>query len=183
MDDTINLYQKNIKLASYFVAPWMEFFPQEYYDDLVGEARIALWKACCHYDPNSKNRFTTYAARVINNQITDFYRKNKNYIYIRSKSLQENSNQKNEKNPRTFSEEVGYEIDYDNIVLYNTIMEVLHEYPALQMNVEGMSQADIGRALDRTRAAINQRIKRDKEKIIDRFKLYNWEENSHDFIW
>ena len=49
------------------------------YEDIVQIANIGLWKACITFDPDKKIAFSTYASKVIYNEILQIFRKCKKY--------------------------------------------------------------------------------------------------------
>ena len=51
------------------------------YEDLVGEGRLALWKAVVSYKDNKDTAFSTYACNVIKNHLS---------VYLNKKSVRDN---------------------------------------------------------------------------------------------
>src|SRR5690606_5671555 len=68
------LFEKNIKLATYFAKKWFPSFPEWFREDVVAEAQFGLWKACVTFDSERGTKFSIYAGRVIMNQLNILYR-------------------------------------------------------------------------------------------------------------
>lgn len=177
MYNPVEQYQKNIKLTNYFVQKWRYSFPPGYYDELLAEARVSLWRACCYFKPDRGAKFVTYVNRVINIALSDFYRVNKIYFrnYYKNISLQQSLSSENAYTPREMSEEIGYNIDFEDKTLYQMIMEEIDNYPILRMIIlEGLTQADIARKLGRSRSLIGQKLSKERRNIIKKFHLKEW---------
>jgi RNA polymerase sigma factor (sigma-70 family) len=173
-DERVELYEKNTRFAIYLAASWLEKFPYELRDDLFGEARVGLWKACMTFNPSRGVKFTTYAGRVITTTILQFREKNKNIFHIHPESLQEDSGQSDDSlNARHVDEEIGYDDNFDGKVFFKIIVESMRtKYPTLYLYLlKGLTQTKIGQMQNKTRAAISQRIKKEKVKLIKEFQL------------
>ena len=71
--DKEKLFNDNLKLAHYVLNEKFQgkntYFPGNDYDDLTQVAYIGLWKACITFKPDKKINFSTYAIKVIYNEI------------------------------------------------------------------------------------------------------------------
>lgn len=70
------LYEENERLVYYTVS---RYFPELLgNDDVLQEARIALWKCCCVYDPK-KGKLSTLACKAIYRAVLCWLRAEKSY--------------------------------------------------------------------------------------------------------
>lgn len=76
------LIEDNLMFA-YSMANKFRGVPIEY-DDLLGIANVGLVKAAQKFDKGSGFSFTTYAGKVISNEILQFLRKQKKHLYVLS---------------------------------------------------------------------------------------------------
>lgn len=74
--EKLDLFEKNTRFAYWCV---QRYFPTLSGDeDVVQEALIGLWKACCNYDPG-RGAFPTIAYHCIKNQILMLIRRRKSW--------------------------------------------------------------------------------------------------------
>lgn len=66
-ENNLKLFQENLKLAPFLLCRYYPKFSKD--EDLLQEAYIGLWKSCLTYDDSKGAKFSTYASRVICNQI------------------------------------------------------------------------------------------------------------------
>lgn len=71
------LFEQNQGLAHQQVHQWQKSFPQYLWDDLESVALLGLWKSCLKFDPSRGFAFSTFAVRVIINELNMFYRAEK----------------------------------------------------------------------------------------------------------
>jgi RNA polymerase sporulation-specific sigma factor len=81
------MFTNNIRLAHFIAEKWRVSYPGVAFADVIQEAQLGLWKACRTYDPGKGAKFSTYAARCIDNQIRMFNRGMRRRL-VREMSLQ-----------------------------------------------------------------------------------------------
>lgn len=177
--DLIELYMSNIRLTIFFGNRWIESFPSEYYDDIFGQARIGLWKACLGYNEQRHVKFSTYASILINNEICRFYIKERNKFY-KTKSLQEPiwSDQENE---ITLADTIA-EINPRKYIINKDIINIINNSDILKMYINGLGQKDIAKKVHKSQSYISKilnKIKNEIKEIIDN----NSYGGIYDFIW
>lgn len=62
--DPVSLFLNNEKLIRFSIRDWLAQAPY-LEDDMIGEGRIALWRACLNFKPDKGYKFSTYAVSVI----------------------------------------------------------------------------------------------------------------------
>ena len=71
-EDKEKLFNENTKLVHYVINKSFQglktYISGYDYEDIVQVGNIGLWKACLSYNPD-KSKFTTYAIRIIYNEI------------------------------------------------------------------------------------------------------------------
>lgn len=70
----IDMFDSNVELV-YFVFNRYYSKYRQFKDDLIQEGLMGLWKACQSFDESKGFMFSTYAVRVIYNQMAMFMRK------------------------------------------------------------------------------------------------------------
>lgn len=69
------LIEKNMRLVAHIVKKYS--YPEDQFEDLIQTGTIGLIKAVNSFDCEKGNRFATYAAKCIENEILMFFRNNK----------------------------------------------------------------------------------------------------------
>lgn len=144
------LFEKNIKLAYKVANKYRNQYLNEM-EDIQQIALMGLWKAIINY--NGKFQLSTYAWRVINNEILMHLRKDK-------------------KTPQTLSledlqKEMSNEMEINEVDLIKRLENSfsLKEKNVLKGFIKGETQAQIAKKLNVTQATISRCKTRIKEKI------------------
>ena len=70
------LFEQNVKLAYHICNKCCNKLPEFYViknkQDLIQQALLGLWKACCKYDANKLNEFSTYAGVCIKRSVLNY---------------------------------------------------------------------------------------------------------------
>ena len=69
------LIEKNMRLVAHIVKKYS--YPEDQFEDLIQTGTIGLIKAVNSFDCDKGNRFATYAAKCIENEILMYFRNNK----------------------------------------------------------------------------------------------------------
>lgn len=153
--DPEQLFLKNIKLAHRVLRSSYPTFGQN--EDMQQEALLGLWKACLSYDP-SKGRFSTYAWYCILNQIRyalRAYKKQPDTVSL---------NQPTGKDGLTLADvlEDPSPGTSEALIDLKAFLAGLpeRELKLIQLSAEGLTQAEIGKQLGRSRAWCCNTLKR-----------------------
>lgn len=161
MDEALELYQNNIKLTTYVSKKWLSSTPQIYYEEILAEARMGLWKACKTFDKSLGFAFTTYAIRVISNEIGCFMRKQKKYLNIVSLD----SAIEGVEETVTLMSSLGCEHDFDSELNTKSIIAKLNNYPILKRLVAGEKQKDVAESVGLSQAQISRIYRKERELL------------------
>ena len=166
MDEILELYQSNIKLTTYTAKKWLNGTPDIIHEDILAEARIALWKACKTFDNSKGFAFSTYAVRVISNQIGCFMRQQKKYLNTASldSTIEDTKD-------ITLLSALGYEPDFLNEINYSFLLKKLDKYPCLKLLLFGKTQPQIAKLINRSQAQVSRRISKERKMLIEEIKF------------
>lgn len=156
-----NLFEENLNLAYHVVH---KCFPASYQDDDVKQhALIGLWKASQRFDPNLNIAFSTFAFRVIYNELAVYFRKNNRHVYV---SLDTPLSEEEEDltlldtlaDPTT-PEDIDDDIDFWD--RFNKVYKVLNprQLYVLKQTISGYSQDEIAEQLALKRASISHIVR------------------------
>ena len=149
------LFIENERLTTYQAKRWFPTTDSEIHDDIMGEARIGLWKACMTYNPDKGYEFSTYACRVISNQINMFLRKRKRIVTAISFETDIGGG-------LTLGDTLGYEPDPAA-----EIDEIdIGKYKYLSMIVDGMTQKVIAERVGLSQSYVSRLSKKEKAELL-----------------
>lgn len=168
------LFKDNTKLVHYIIHNKFQGFetyiPGYEYEDIMQVGNIGLWKACMTFNPNKGIAFSTYASRLITNEILMAIRQNKNRILNNSLSLND-----------IVEDGEGGETELGNILIANddnnqfsiselkTYINDKYKDSEIKLNIvnsyifEGLSQYEIGKKYKYSQAQVS--------RILRKFKL------------
>lgn len=166
MDEILELYQSNVKLTTYTAKRWLNGTPDIIHEDILAEACIGLWRACKTFDNSKGFAFSTYAVRVISNQIGQFMRQQKKYLNMTSldSSLEDSKD-------ITLYNALGYEPDFLNEINYSFLLKKLDKYPYLKLFVTGKTQPQIADMINRSQAQVSRRISKERKMLKEEIKF------------
>ncbi len=132
-------------------------------DELRSEAQLAAWDAACAYKPGEGRSFTPFARRVINNRLTDLFRKEKNFRSVVAVTLDTplSEDSFDTQGGLTPSNESRQGVDLVCIREANTVLtELINELPESHRDVltaymRGQAGSDIARAMGVTKQSIS----------------------------
>lgn len=162
MDKLINLFQANIKLTTYASRTWLDNSPEFLREEILAEARVGLWKACKTYDSSQGFTFSTYAVRVIFNQVGMFMRKQRKYSNMISlDSFIEGTDES-----ISLVNVLGYEHDFNSELNAKSIIAKLNNYPVLKRLVTGEKQKDVAKSVGLSQAQISRIYRRERKLLL-----------------
>jgi len=166
--DPVQQYQNNIKLTVYFAKRWFSTVPEQYHEELFAEARVALWTACKKFDPSRGFQFSTFASRIIINNLNIFYRNNhKNFNSEISINIEVSGTEGIE-----FEDFLKYEHDFDSEITCNEIIKKIEKYRFLKLSViEGLTQEYIGKAAGLSQAHVSRLMKLEKADLFEKLSV------------
>lgn len=157
--DKAEMFLNNQGLATYVALKWFAKSPTEIHDDIVGEARIGLWKACLTFNSDKGVRFSTYAGRCIDNQISMFLRKSKKCIDAISLETEIGDG-------LTLNDTLSYEPDFDARLVDNDFLESISGFKYTKMNISGMNQRQIAKRVGVSPTWICKMLQREKQQLV-----------------
>lgn len=169
------LYQDNLKLAEFFVR---KYFPNQkpgtfLYDELTGEARVALWRAAKSYKPEL-SKFTTYAGKCIYGYLLKYYsRVHKKQSIAFDNSLDFSPND----NDYSISDLLISDMDTESTAIRNIVKaeakkSVKENYPILNLYfLQGLTQTEISKKIGKSQITISRTIKKELIKIRKELKM------------
>ena len=140
------MFNKNIKIAYKVANKYRDNYINEI-EDIKQTALLGLWKAVSTY--NGKYAFSTYAFKVVQNEVNMYFRKRRKEVQKVSLSKEIGDNITIEdvlENPVNYIEEIENEIEYERIikirrdVLYNVKDSHKKAYELLQ---QGKTQQEV----------------------------------------
>lgn len=161
MDNLINLFQSNIKLTTFASRAWLDNSPEYLREDILAEARVGLWKACKTFNPSLGFTFSTYAARVIFNQVGMYMRKQRKY----SSMISLDSAIEGVEETFTLMSSLGCEHDFDSELNTKSIITKLNNYPILKRLVTGEKQKDVAESVGLSQAQISRIYRKERELL------------------
>lgn len=171
MDANVVRYTENESLVYYVLH--REFASCETDEDVIQEAKLALWKACISYD-SERTMFSTYAYHVIRNAIHSLLRRESTTVEQKlgdglisldaAVAPEETSDDK----ARSIESLSGTEEDNFAVLEHSDIMlRVLNEKELLlcQKLASGATQQALAKEEGLTRQALNNRIMKIRKKL------------------
>jgi len=160
-------FLENEALTTYTVNHYFPDQPGYRYDDLIGAARLGLWKACLSFDPSLGTRFSTFAIRCIANEVK---------LFLRQEARQVPMVSINEFIP-DLEEDVTYECllgNGENVhakIAAEEIVRELKKFPLLNAYVMGKkSQGGLAVQLGCSRPSVHRRIRHERRQLKQQLK-------------
>lgn len=173
MDEQEKLFNENISL-SYYAANRFKQNAFEH-DDIVQMAMIGLWKACKTYKPEKNCKFTTYALRVIKNELLQAMRSVRVRDYTKDYSL----DQMYEDTGISLAETIADDFDLqDEVEKKEIASKIISLFSILKENerkcvelyyLKGYKQIEIAEMLNLTQANISRIVTKAMRKIKGRY--------------
>ena len=158
------LYNRNIKLATYFAKRWFPSFPKWFWEDVVAEAQFGLWRACVTFDSERGTEFSTYAGRIIMNRLhtlhRDFRRGNPRVTSSLDAPISVDSDGHGE---LTLADVLSVEVNYIEMVEVSLLLEKMP--PLLRRVVNGETQRSIARDLGLSQGHVSRLIRRERNRL------------------
>lgn len=161
--DKEKLFSENTNLAYFILKKY--YTPSSQDEDFKQLALLGLWKACLYYEEDKGIAFTTYAAKIIYNELGNYIkytrRHNNNLEYL---SLDKERVDEDDLN---LSEVIGGAPWDDDLVLYDFNDRLSErESSILGMKILGYSQEEIAGVHDISQAHVCRTLKKIKNKWI-----------------
>ncbi len=138
------------------------------YDDLIGIANYGLVKAAQKFDYGAGYSFTTYAGKVISNEILQFLRKQKKHLYVLSleEPIQDTENITLEDTIADKEDGFG---EVEAIMVIQSSIDYLNDREfsavALSIDLPGVSQAQRAKKLGVSQSIYSRYLSSAKRKI------------------
>lgn len=167
-DSVVGLFERNIKLTHFVVNKLKSLFPEDELEDVRSVARVGLWKACLTYNNDRDTTFSTYAIKVIRNEVLLYYRSNRAQYYNVALSLDE---EVTDKNGKCWGETRGAYIadahTIDDVIGRLHMDEIKSKCsPITQAYLGGMTQVNIAKKHGITQSYVSRLIKKDLKKAL-----------------
>lgn len=173
MQDIDKLIEKNEKLV-YHV--WNKRFSAyetnwAYKDDLIQIGRIALWKACLHFDPSKGSEFSSYACQAIYNDMLCAITRKYNKLMSNEVSYDTIAYTDPKGNTVTIADTIPSEDAFDAIEMKVAVEQFISacKNPRMRCIIEkkldGYSQIEIARELGLSKSYVSLICSRAKKKF------------------
>lgn len=161
------MYLKNEKLVYYVMH--REFPDYEHDEDMLQEARMALWKACLNYRPEV-GKFSTYAYRAICNGINKQFRTNKRSAALGPVTSLDNHVSGDDSLTTLSDVTPAHESEWDTAEareLDDILKRVLtkEEQELCHLLMSGMSQQDVADMYGLSRQGVGGRVLKIRSKL------------------
>lgn len=119
MTEVENMIRENVKLTYYVIATYFPYFNGD--EDVREIALIGIWKAFERYDKEQSASFSTFAVKVIKNEILNFLRTNREFkhniilVSLDTGVTEENAQLRKAENPLLLQQVLSKEIDLKSI--------------------------------------------------------------------
>lgn len=171
--------EDNAKLAEYISWKWHRKLTYIPYDDILSAAYFGLVKAAKYYNPETGNKFATFAGRCIDNEVLMLLRKLKKHRHVGS--LEETLGFDKDGNEMLLEEVVGIDDKaFEKVWLKDVTEIILNDLPERERHViveryfnektqrqvgeeMGLSQSYVCRIAARARKRINKQLGLDEE--------------------
>jgi RNA polymerase sigma factor (sigma-70 family) len=172
-EEKVKMYQDNIKLSTFAIKKWLHSSPPELREELTGEARVGLWRACVSFDPSKGLKFSTFAYACIQRQCMRYLRKmiaQKRTTLLSNVSL-DSIVYDNGGSELELNDFIGREPDFANQVFAKEVKKEIMEDKVLRLRfIEGLKQEEIGEILGLSQTQVSRRIKSKREKLREKYK-------------
>jgi RNA polymerase sporulation-specific sigma factor len=157
--DPIQRYQENIKLSTYIANRFKNENNKAFHEDIEGEARLALWRACLKYDSSAETKFSTFAGIVIARRLIVFRRQ------FLSKSSHDISLQTPTGEDITLEDSVeDFKQELIGLSIEN-IIKLLKATRYLKYSALGYSQKEICKEFGICRTSVWERVKEERAEL------------------
>lgn len=119
MTEVENRIRENVKLTYFVIATYFPYFNGD--EDIQEIALIGLWKAIEKYDKEQPASFSTFAVKVIKNEILCFLRTNREFkhniilVSLETEKTEDNAQLKKAESPLLLQQVLSKEIDLNSI--------------------------------------------------------------------
>jgi len=169
MSDIEMKIKENIGLTFYVIKKYFSYYQND--EDIQEIALIGLWKAVLNYNAERFSSFSSFAVKIIKNEINGELRKNRETTHnIKLISLDSISNEseipaliQNHENPQLLQDLFLVEIDILNVVDKLSVQEKEIFYLLLKR----YSQTEIAKIENTSQSNICEQVKKIKKKIIE----------------
>ena len=177
-DISMELFDTNQGLVYYLFSQWKPSFAQAEHDDIRSQLLYAFWKACRTYDTNKETRFSTYATRVMNNEVLMYIRSRKKQRRTAHLSIHEVAWHDPHGNPIYREEMIGDPVDFTENINNLVMIEDLTrhniglswvEQLAIELALSGMTQSEFAKVKGLSQSYVSRIAKRGQQKLRARF--------------
>lgn len=159
----VEMYQKNIRLVTFIACKFKHKVPEQFFDDVIAEGRIGLWRACLYFKEDKGVQFSTYAGYSISQACSNYIRK---YVYKQdNQNISINSEITDTENGLEYGDTLESEPDYYFIP---DIINKVKNDKMLLLYSQGYNQRQIGKMLGISQAHTSRLMK----KAMNELKKY-----------
>lgn len=180
----MNSVEDNMKLVYFVYAKYFRGTDPNIKNDLEQEGMIGLIKSVNRFDENNGTAFSTYAARVIYNQMAMYLRKNKkHYICLNFSSLDNLNREFSETIPDDFEfERIDTKITCDCIInrILSTVKNDKHKR-IIKLWLAGFNQIEISKIINIEQSQISRITKLFCQRVQECYKIQNEVFNEIDY--
>jgi RNA polymerase sigma factor (sigma-70 family) len=166
MNDIDKMVNDNINIARKFAYDYAKKTPIDY-DDLFQTASIGLFIAARDFDPERGFKFSTYAYRIVSNEIISFIKKQMRHANYDDSDFTE-----------VVDERINVAIAAENSVLIQQIKDAIsdYEFNMLYMSaVQEKSHSQIAKILGISKSRVCRTLQAVKEELKNGFIDYAWQ--------
>ena len=182
-DQQTKLIEDNIKL-SYYAANKFRKYVDNDLDEAISVANLGLCKAAMSFDLSCNTKFSTYAIKVILNEFRQCYRyqssQTARYGIIASLDEPAHSDCDDDGSTISLLDQICCKSD---CISYSELIIMLQEFMNTRSDIDkcilnwtvcqGMTQTAIADQLNMSKAAVNNRLRRMRKLIKDKYYKFN----------
>ena len=159
------LFLQNEKLIYHLLKRYRSSLSKDLFEELEGEARVGLWKACRTYKPEKGFLFSTYAIPVIKNQIKMFLR----YYFngCRYSKVIDLDELIGEDGDVSLHEAIGVDLDLAGDLQTRQVLESLGQ--PVRLTVAGYTQQEISSITGLSQATVSRELTRSQNVLLREF--------------
>lgn len=166
MNDIDRMVKENLNIARKFAHDYAKRTPLEY-DDLLQTASVGLFIAARDFDPERGFKFSTYAYKIVSNEIISFIKKQMKQVSYNDDDFLE-----------VVDEKINVAVAAENSMLIDQIKDMIsnYEFDMLYMNaVQGKSHLQISKILGISKSRVCRTLQAVKEELQNAFVDYAWQ--------
>jgi RNA polymerase sporulation-specific sigma factor len=162
------LFLQNEKLIYHILKRYRSSLSKYLFEELEGEARVGLWKACRTFKPEKGFLFSTYATRVIKNQIKMFLR----YYFNDCRRIPDSKvigldELIGEDGDVSLHEAIGVDLDLAGDLQTRQVLESLGQ--PVRLTVAGYTQQEISSITGLSQSTVSRELTRSQNVLLREF--------------